>query len=149
MARRRDLKTLKDLVEVRQVQQRGAEMAVARTDAALNALCDEQALTLTRLGEQQDRWSRSISGPVMSLPIASAWSAQILDGEAALRGVNLDIENARRDRADKATAWRMASARTDLATDLETSARRQHQTRRDEARLADLSDQFARKSVRP
>jgi len=148
MARRRDLKTLTALVEVRQVQQRSAEMAVARADAALRALRDEQSQTDAQLRDQQDRWSRSISGPVMSLPMANAWSAGILNGEATLRRVNLDIDEADRDRADKAAGWRRSLAQAELASDLARTATRRDQQWREETRIADLSDQFALKGVR-
>lgn len=144
MARRRNLKTLAAIVAVRQVQQRGAEMAVAHADAALKVLRDEQSATQARLNDQHVQWSRSISGPVMRLPVAGAWSAEILGSEAALRRVNLNIEAADRDRADKAAAWRRSRAEAELAEAVVRSATRREQQWREETRMSDLADRFAR-----
>jgi len=147
--RQRDLKTLKALVEVRKVQQQGAEMAVARADSALNALQADRAQTVSQLGDLQGGWSQSIGGPVIGLSVAGAWSTRILDGEASLRGLSADILNAEQVRAERAAAWRMASARGDPPEGLGDPGRRKGPPARRKTKPGQKADRSALKGGRP
>lgn len=72
-----------------------------------------------------------------------AWSAQILKGEAGLVETAREIAEAEDEKAARSRAWHQASARSDAADQMATSAQTADRRRLEEARLNDIADRFA------
>jgi len=149
MRKGHEVKVLGELAEVRRVQKLGAEMAVARAESALRALEDDRERGVEQLRDQNRSWEAALLTPYLGWPVARAWSAAIVDGEAELLRLGEEILNAEADRARCAEAWRFAQARHDLAEDTARSATRRLDRRREETALLDLADRISQRGRRP
>lgn len=144
MSRRDRTRMLSEIVRVRHVQERAAEMDVARANAQLHALSEERNQTDLRLNETQTCWSTAVSSPDFNPIVAAAWGGAVLENETMLRDVDTRITGAEQQRLERAQAWRTALARADVAKDLKRDSARSDERAREEARLADQSDRVAR-----
>lgn len=145
--RKSDAGTMRKILEVRRVQQSAAQMDVARAEKALRALQDRRAKSEQQLRQDQEDWERAISGSLLSLSIAGAWSAQVARSEAALHQAEDDVAGGEEEKARRIEAWRGALARADAAEHLATTVFARSRRLREEAAQSELADRTSRKAV--
>lgn len=145
MSRRNRAKVLTEIVRVRVVQERAAEMAVARSNTELHDLQGEEDIAQRQLDDDQDRWSTAMAAPTMDPALAGAWSAAVLQTQASVREVGVRIAQAQDRKGERSQTWRTALARADVARDLARTALRTQTRATDEAALSELSDRIAGK----
>lgn len=134
---------LQEIVAVRDVQLQAAELKVAQANQALGRLNGRRDEERQALALDQAQWKAALTAPTLSLPMLQAWSAQILKGEAGLVETAREIAEAEDEKAARSRAWHQASARSDAADQMATSAQTADRRRLEEARLNDIADRFA------
>lgn len=145
MSRRDRAKVLAEIVRVRAVQERAAEMAVARSNAELHDLHGEEYAALRQLDDDQARWSAAMAAPTMDPALAGAWSTTVLQTQASAREVGVRIGEANDLKAERSHAWRASLTRADVARDLARTALRDQARATEETALSELSDRIAGK----
>lgn len=146
---RRNLTTVADVMKVRQAQKRAAEMQVARADAQLRQLDAAREQSLDTLQDEVARWTTSVTGKSFGLDFAAAWSKAILQGEAELDRLGLQIDDATSERGRLGREWAAASARAEAAQTMGERLRRKARRQREERELGDFADRFAQRRRSP
>jgi hypothetical protein len=149
MRRRANVKTIKEVMQVRAIQRLAAEMQVVRATEALRQLDASRDESVNRLQDEQERWSEVVSGPSLGLHFAGAWSEAILRGEAELGRLDLQIVDAEAERTLRSGEWRAAQARADAAKVMADRVHRHERRLREEAELGEMTDRFMRRAVTP
>ena len=142
MAGSRNLSRARNVTDLRYIQRKAAELAVARVSATIQALDENKNGSLNRLDFLQSSWAQNISGPFLDLHFAQAWSAAILQEEAELGRVESEIRQAETERTARGRELALASARAEAAQAFGKKAVKAHQRRREEAQLSDLADRL-------
>ncbi|WP_425999056.1 hypothetical protein [Caulobacter sp. DWR1-3-2b1] len=143
------LRTMRRVVETRDLRKRSAEAREAREAAALADLRARGENDAERLAQTQARWEACIAQPVLDPAFAGYWTEATLREETVLRRTETEILLARRDHEAADAALRLASAHREAAGQLLGVVRRSTARRQEEALLAETSDRTAQTWRRP
>lgn len=149
MPRRASLKQMKDVMQVRDVQRLAAEMQVVRINAELRQLDAQRDESVNKIQMDHDRWVEVISGPSFGLDFADGWSRSILQGEAELGRIDVQIGQTEDERTRRSEAWQASQARADAAEAMAGRAHRRERRLAEEAELAEATDRFLQRGARP
>jgi hypothetical protein len=142
MTHREDVARMRDIVEVRTLQRRAAEMQALQAQADLRQADQTRVTHLDHIETQQQGWAQSLDARRLDLNLMRAWSAAIGTAHAELRGLDVARDEAEAVRAHAGLAWNAAIARADVAEELALAARQRARRRRDEAALAEMADRL-------
>ncbi len=143
MSRKRRTGELRRIVEVRDAQQRGAEMrlAAAAQDVERRRAAREEQVEALTLAEAD--WTRRIQAGVLDPLVCGGWAAAVLEAQAAERTAGHRLDEAQQTASERRDAWRNAEARRSAAGDLVRQASKALARRREETALADQEDRAA------
>ena len=147
MRRRRELATMRKIVEVRDLQRLAAEMRAARAAEALTALDEKRAEGERRLDTEQARWAEWVGRPSLDLQMTNALSSLVLAEQDGLQRLDGEIAEAQEVKTTAAEDWMQASARLETAEDLTKAAARRVRRWREEAALVEAHDRFAQRKA--
>lgn len=142
-------RTLKEIVHVRKVQERAAQMAVGRANADLEGLEQARNQADDQLAQDQMNWAAATSGGRLDPAVSGAWSAAVLRAQDDVREIDARIEDAKTLKAQRSDEWRTSLGRADLASGLARKARRALDRADEESALAEVADRIAQKGSLP
>lgn len=141
MRSRRTLKASQSIAAIRALQQAVAERQVAIVKAAIREAEARRDASAEQLAEQERSWAAHFAQSRFAPELAQAWAASI-NVEAGLLTTLESEARRRRGEGERCTAaYRVALAKADAAKDLLKRTARRLRRLREEASLADASDQ--------
>lgn len=136
-----DQAQLRDILAIRQVQCDLAESRNRKAGLALKAAEEAEHAEMRRLTEVEAQWLHSLqSGDFTTVPY---WSQALEQKDRDLRDAVAHHKDAERSRAESASAWHLAMARTELAQRIIGKAQKRTVREADEARQRDVADRYA------
>lgn len=140
-ARAGDWKAVK---EIRRLQSRSAEMAAQRAGAERGAAAERHSEAEAALGEAQRGWTAAVMGRAFDPGLVGRWYAEVGRNLAGEREAGETLREADRTLDARRADWHAAEARAEVAGARHDDAVARAVRRRDEARLAEGEDRFAR-----
>lgn len=142
-ARRARVADWKAVSEIRRLQSRAAEMEAVRAGTDRGAAAERHVEAEESLDDAQSGWTAALEG-VFDPGLAGQWFAEIGRKEAGEREAREALGKADRRLEEKRGDWHAAEARAEAAGARLHGASAGAARRREEARLAEVEDRFAR-----
>jgi hypothetical protein len=129
------------IVEIRLLQNRAAEMEVARAGRGRETAAETLVRAEQSLARAQGGWTNALEG-AFDPGLARHWSAEVNRNGADEREADETLREADRQLEEKREDWYAAEACSDVARDGHYRALHAAARRREEARLAEAEDRF-------
>jgi len=136
---------LKQVAGIRALQCVAVEARASRAAEELEAKTTIHADGERRRLEIEDRWTQSLSAPVIQTQMLPLLSAAFLKEDEAVRAAADDVEQAASELETRTGAWRAASMHRDNAARMAREAVKERLRHREEAAVQDASDRHAQR----
>jgi hypothetical protein len=146
MDRRDAARRMREIAEVRALQQAAAEAEAVRAAAGAREAKSRRDDGASRLSDEQDGWAASMDGHRFDPGVARAWSSGVRRREDELRELEGALGTASGEEERKASAWHAARARSEAAEEEAKRSARAASRWREEASLTEIADRAARKA---
>jgi hypothetical protein len=145
----RDIDVLKRIVEVRNLQERVSEQALAEATLAARAAREAEVSADTRLAQRQDAWLGAVRQARFDPYLMAAFTEAVHLADEALTRAREEAVQAEQQRDDRGTDFQRAEAQTEAAEQVRDVAQRSYLRRREDSRLNEIADGAARRRPKP
>lgn len=142
---RNESKRLAELVEVRALQRRSAEMALGKADLALRqeqSRCDQIAADLH---QSQRRWQEAAQRDRIDIALVGSFAAGVIADQSRLVAQQAQVQAGSQAKEDRVQDMRAADGRHQIIKEAARTARRRADRRAEEARLS-ATDELLRRA---
>lgn len=146
---RSESKRLAELVEVRALQRRSAEMALARAELALRQEQTQFDQIDNDLHQSLRRWQDAAQRELFDIALVGSFAAGVVDEQRRLVAQQARVQAANQAKANRAQDMRAADGRHQVIKEAARTARRRADRRADEASLSMTDDILRRTRVAP
>jgi len=142
-----DLKQLRDILKIRDVQRQAAEHVAREREADFRAARMRRDQASSALRDLEAAWHMSIGKEGFDVTLLPAWNDALLAGQAELSAQDTDLTQADQMRHAALERWRCAVGHEDVAAAIWMRARQAEQRDADEKAVLAMEDQRAGRSV--
>lgn len=146
---RSESKRLAELVEVRALQHRSAEMALGKADLALRQEQTQFDQIDNDLHQSLRRWQDAAQRGSFDIALVGSFAAGVVDDQARLVAQQAKVQAANQAKENRAQDMRAADGRHQAIKEAARTARRRADSRAEEARLNATDDILRRTRVAP
>lgn len=148
MRARVDIKMLRQIVAIRELQRTGAEAAARRTGLACQEAQEARDEGDRQLALLDEGWRSAVAGSALGTSIAEAWSAALMRQVTVVQAADDRLAATRAENEHCVGQWRIAVMRCDVSQGLADMANRRMTRHREETRLNEAADRHAGKGMR-
>jgi hypothetical protein len=141
----RDIDVLKRIVEVRRLQERVSEQALAESTLKARATLDAEQSADRRLTERQAAWLGAVRRPRFEPYLMAAFTEAVQVADQSLVRARNDVAEAEMRRDEQGAAFQRAEAHTEAAEQIHDAAQRLARRRKEDSRLNETADSTARR----
>lgn len=149
MLRRRQLKALRDVAEVRVLQRLAAEMQAARQTGKLRTLEQDLGAETDRLGHLCAGWDRVVGAGALDPGLANGWAGAVDTGFARVAAKRGEVDDQTAVVLEASSAWRLAREQAKAAQARSRDAARQAADHRDERIFDEICERQVALGIAP
>jgi hypothetical protein len=140
--RRLDIRQLRTIAAIRDLQTAAARGDAARAAAALEERNGALSDSTARRDAVAESWHAALSAPSLAIETLPLWTREVMRQDALVQQAEHGVASAKQMLDERAREYRAASKRGDVARDVVKSTVRARAAERDEAALNLASDLF-------